>query len=291
MILIADSGSTKCDWLLMDSAGKELELYHTMGFNPYFHEADFVTAEILKHPELSAAANGVEHVFFYGAGASSPELCEQMKGAIERVFKGASVLVDHDLLGAAYAVYEDEPCMACILGTGSNSCRFDGVKLHEEVPALAYILGDEGSGSWFGKQLLRAFFYKQLPHDLRVDFEATYAVTKEVLVDKVYGKPYANVWLAGFMPFLGKHREHPLISKWVKDGMREFINIHIKCYDDYAKLPAHFVGSVAYHFSPLLEEVCREEGVKLGNILRQPVHALADYHIRHLLPQLQNPKV
>lgn len=286
MILIADSGSTKCDWLLMDAAGNALELYHTMGFNPYFHCPETVEAELKKHPELSTLASGVDHVFFYGAGASSEELCARMRDGLERVFTKATIVVDHDLLGAAYAVYDGEPCIACILGTGSNSCRFDGKELYEEVPALAYILGDEGSGSWFGKQLLRAFFYKQLPEELRADFVNSYAMTKELLVEKVYNNAHANVWLASFMPFLGKHKSHPLIREWVKNGMRAFIRAHVHCYADYKELPVHFVGSVAYHFNDLLQEVCTEEGVRLGKTLKQPVNSIAEYHVKHLLPQL-----
>lgn len=287
MILIADSGSTKCDWLVIDSTGQRHGDFSTMGFNPYFHSTAFVVNQLGETPQVTAVANAVEHVFFYGAGSSTPSLCKIISDALKQVFPKAQVLVEHDLLGAAYAVYDGRPCIASILGTGSNSCHFDGKTLSEEVPALAYILGDEGSGSWFGKALLRAYFYKQLPDEIRTAFEETYTLTKDELVHCVYGNPHANVWLAGFMPFISRFRDHALIRQWMRDGLRTFVNIHVKCFPDYATTPCHFVGSVAWYFSDVLAEVCREEGIPLGNIVQKPIETLADYHVRYLIPQLQ----
>ena len=289
MILIADSGSTKCDWLLIDASGERHGEYSTMGFNPYFHSTSFVVAQLKENNELAALANEVEYVFFYGAGASTPELCKRISDALAAVFHKSQVVVDHDLLGAAYAVYTGEPCIAAILGTGSNSCFFDGKTLYEEVPALAYILGDEGSGSWFGKDLLRAYFYKQLPDHMRKDFESEYPLTKDDVVNCVYANPHANVWLAGFMPFVGKYRHEEPVQTWVYEGFRAFVKTHVKCFANAADVPVHFVGSIAWHLSDFLREVCKEEGVNCGNIVRKPIYSLADYHVAHLIPQLHRP--
>lgn len=287
MILIADSGSTKCDWVLIDASGERHGEFSTMGFNPYFHSSAFVTAHLNEHRNLTEIAASVEHVFFYGAGASTPELCTVIAKALGSFFSKAKVLVDHDLVGAAYAVYSDQPCIAAILGTGSNSCYFDGKTVIEEVPALAYILGDEGSGCWFGKDLLRAFFYKQLPEQMRLDFEAEYPLTKDELVNCVYANPHANVWLAGFMPFIGKYRNEEPVKSWIYAGFTEFVRTHVKCYANYGNVPVHFVGSIAWHLSDFMREVCEREGVNCGNFVRKPVNGLADYHVAHLIPQRQ----
>lgn len=287
MILIADSGSTKCDWLVIDASGQRHATFGTMGFNPYFHSTSFVVNELRENEQVVSISGAVEHIYFYGAGSSTPGLCKVISDALKQVFPKAQVLVEHDLLGAAYAVYDGRPCIASILGTGSNSCFFDGKTITEEVPALAYILGDEGSGSWFGKDLLRAYFYKQLPEELHTAFEETYTLTKDELVRCVYGNPHANVWLASFMPFISRFREHELIQGWVRDGIRRFLVIHVKCFPDYAQWPCHFVGSVAHYFSDILAEVCKEEGVPLGKIVQKPIETLADYHVRYLIPQLE----
>lgn len=287
MILIADSGSTKCDWLLIETNGEVVDTFSTMGFNPYFHNSQFVREQLNLNADLKAIAQQVNHLFFYGAGASTPALCKQMEDGLSQFFPFAKVLIDHDLVGAAYAVYDGSPCIAAILGTGSNSCFFDGKEISEMVPALAYILGDEGSGSWFGKQLLRNYFYNNLPDEIRADFETTYGLTKDQLVENVYNREHANVWLASFMPFIAKHKHHPTIQSWISDGLREFVKIHVKCFPQYASIPVHFVGSISYIFETLLREVCAEEGVICGRILKQPIHSLADYHLRYLIPQLQ----
>ncbi|WP_306644062.1 BadF/BadG/BcrA/BcrD ATPase family protein [Sanyastnella coralliicola] len=287
MILIADSGSTKCDWLLIDKSGEHLGEYKTMGLNPYFHSAEVVESTLRDNAELLKLADKVEHVFFYGAGASTPNLMNIMTSGINAVFTNAQVVVDHDLVGAAYAAYDGEPCIAAILGTGSNSCFFDGNEVREEVPALAYILGDEGSGSWFGKQLLREYFYKQLPQDLRCSFEQEFNVSKDDLVEKVYNNRHANVWLAAFMRFVGKHNDHPHVQNWVTDGIREFVKVHIKCFPEHTSVTTHFIGSIGYYFNDVLTRVCKEEGVILGEVIKKPIHRLAQFHVDYLIPQLQ----
>ena len=161
-ILIADSGSTKCDWMVVDASGHVESEFHTMGFNPYFHDADLVEAKMNDSAEAMSIANQIRKVYFYGAGSSSEPLSAVIREGLERVFSEAVVHVGHDLDGAAYSTYSGVPAITCIIGTGSNSCYFDGTTTSEEVPALAYILGDEASGSWFGKRLLSLHLYHKL---------------------------------------------------------------------------------------------------------------------------------
>lgn len=288
MILVADSGSTKCDWALIDEGGKYAGGFETIGLNPYFHNEIQIEAAICDNLGLMKYAAAVSHVFFYGAGSSTSQMCLIMHRGLSRVFTRAEIVVEHDLLGSALASYDGEPCIACILGTGSNSCYFDGEKVFEEVPSLAYILGDEASGSYFGKKLLQAYFYKQLPDDLRNDFEKEYAPSKDDIIYRIYRQPHANTYLAGFMKFIGQHRDHPLIVQWVTEGMRHFIRIHVKCFAEWNKVPVHFVGSIGYFFAHCLREAARAEGIRLGRIIRKPIDGLVEYHIRYKIPQLIN---
>lgn len=286
MILIADSGSTKCDWAVIDSKGTRLGNYQTMGLNPYFHNEDIIEQAILSNPGFAAIAPGVTKIFFYGAGSSTEQMCAIMKAGLSRVFKKAQIIVDHDLVGSAMATYDGEPCMACILGTGSNSCYFDGTEVSQEVPSLAYILGDEASGSWFGKILLREYFYKILPEDLRQPFEERYAPSKDDIINKIYREPNANVYLASFMKFIGEHKDHPHVKNWITEGMVHFIEMHVKTFSMWKDVPIHFVGSIGAIFEDCLHEAARRTGIRLGRVVRKPIDNLVEYHVRYKLPEL-----
>jgi len=287
-ILIADSGSTKCDWQLLDESGKEIAEFHTMGFNPYFHSADLVEKVLGANADVQEIAQEITHVFFYGAGSSSEDLCVIIRDGLQRVFASAEVVVDHDLTGAAYSTYDGRPGITCIIGTGSNSCHFDGERVHEEVPALAYILGDEASGSWHGKKLLTAKLYGRLPSEIEDDFDRIYGFSRSDIIDKVYREPNPNVFLASFMTFIGKHKEQPLFQDWVREGFESFVDIHVKCFRNWSSQPVHFIGSVAFHFQEELRAVCESEGVTVGTIIKKPIDGLASYHLKHVLPSLQS---
>lgn len=283
MILIADSGSTKCDWALIDEKGSRLADFQTMGLNPYFHNPDVIESALKANPDLTKIGAEVKNVFFYGAGSSTDEMCAIMKNGLSRVFIHADILVDHDLLGSAMSTYNGEPCISCILGTGSNSCFFDGKDIYEEVPSLAYILGDEASGSYFGKILLQEYFYKKLPADLVKAFEESHAPSKDEIISRVYREPNANVYLASFMKFIGAHRDHPHVKNWVTKGMIHFIDIHVKCYKNWSEVPVHFVGSIGHYFNDCLQEAARETGIRLGRVIRKPIDGLVDYHLKFKL--------
>ncbi|MBU6324193.1 MAG: hypothetical protein KJS92_01800, partial [Bacteroidetes bacterium] len=246
MLLIADSGSTKCDWVLVNPKGEE-HPFHTMGFNPFFHSTDFIAQEIRKNRDLMDHAAQVTEVYFYGAGCSSPERNEVLIDALREVFPVAAVTVDHDLTGAAYATCGTEPGIACILGTGSNSCYFDGVQIHEKVPALGYVLGDEAGGTWYGKELLRLFLYKELPEHIHRGLVEEFKLNKESIFEHVYNIPNPNVYLASFMRFLSSRSQDAWVRDFMYNGFSKFINIHIWKYENHLDVPVHFVGSVAYH--------------------------------------------
>jgi glucosamine kinase len=281
-VLIADSGSTKCDWLCIDEIGTVESEFHTMGFNPYFHSSDLVEEKMRAAPKAMECADSIDRVYFYGAGSSSPALCEVIAEGLRRIFQQATVHVGHDLEGAAFSTYTGTPSITCIIGTGSNSCYFDGDVVSEELPALAYILGDEASGSWFGKKLLAAHLYKRLDPVVEEDFNTTFGFSKDELIHRVYKEPNANVFLASFMTFLGKHQEIPQVISWLEEGFQAFIDVHVKCFPNYKNVPVHFVGSVAYHFQDVLRHVCAREEIELGRLVKRPVDGLAEYHVQHI---------
>lgn len=286
IILIADSGSTKSDWLAIDEHGEVLAQFNTMGFNPYFHSADKVESELNGTEEMMEIAEKVEKTYFYGAGSSSVEMCSIIKEGLSRVLVNSEIHVGHDLDGAAYSTWSGEPSITCILGTGSNSCYFDGEKTSEEVPSLAYILGDEGSGSWFGKRLLQGFFYKQLPQHIHEDFIREFGEeeSKVTSVNKrVYKEEGPNVYLASFTKFLGKHKSDPMIKQWLLEGFHAFLSVHVECYSNFKDVPVHFIGSIAYHFKDDLVEACNQRGIRVGNMIKKPIDGLADYHVKNLI--------
>lgn len=287
MNLIAESGSTKCDWMLVDNHGTYIDSYKSIGFNPFFHSSHFIVEELSRNESLTYIAPRIEHVYFYGAGCSSNYYQQIVTEALTKVFTQAEIRVNHDLTAAAYATYNGVPCISCIIGTGSNSCYFDGKVVTEEVPALGYILGDEGSGSYFGKKLLTAFLYHKLPEEIVCDLENEFQLNKDIIFERVYEKPNANVYLAGFTRFIGKFKDHPYISDMLYKGMLEFLENHVCCYPNHKEVPVHFVGSVAFHFEDAVLRAAKQLGIKTGTIIKQPIQHLVNYHAKYLF-QSQN---
>lgn len=280
MFFIIDSGSTKSDWVLIDQNHNQ-SFFSTMGFNPYFHTEDVIVESIQEHSGIMTFANKIEAVYFYGAGCSSPVLNSIVEDAFKKVFPKAKVSVDHDLTACAYSTFQGKPAISCIIGTGSNSCFFDGNKIYEEVPALGYILGDEGSGSYFGKQLLSSFLYKKLPEHIHKDFVDQYKLTKDIIVDRVYMKPNANVYLASFSKFISKHADEPYFKQMVYEGMKKFMELHVCCFKNFSELDVHFIGSIAHVFEVELKKAAKELNVNVGQIIQKPIGGLVNYHLNH----------
>jgi len=282
MYFIAESGSTKCDWMLVDGKNNQ-SFCSTMGFNPYFHSSDLIETELKKVEKIVAIASDIKGVYFYGAGCSSEELNETVKAGLEKVFVNAKIIVDHDLLACAYATYSGKPQISCIIGTGSNSCYFDGEQVSEVVPALGYILGDEGSGSFFGKQLIANFLYHRLPKEIEQDFIAEYNLSKDDLIEHVYMMPNANVFIASFMPFIAKHKDNPYFKDMVREGFKKFIDVHVTCYNNYKEVEVNFVGSISQIFEQELREAADFYNVTIGSLIRRPAEALVAYHLKYIL--------
>lgn len=283
MIIIAESGSTKCDWAIVQNDGKIVSQFSTIGFNPYFHSKEFILKELHTNRGHFPPVKRVDKVFFYGAGCSAPHLNKIIWESMDYFFPNAEIEVDHDLVGAAYSTFQGEANISCILGTGSNSCYFDGKKIKEEVPSLAYILGDEGSGSYFGKELLRDYFYKRLPKEIKDPFEKEFAPTKDKIIKAVYNEEHANVYLAGYMHFVSSFKDHPFIHKMIFNGLSKFLEIHVECFKNAKNLPINFVGSVAYYNENILKEAAEKKDLKIRNIIKKPLQGLIDYHLKYKL--------
>jgi len=278
MVIIADCGSTKCDWLLVHGV-RDQQLENTVGFSPFFHTTSEIK-EIIQtqlSPKIKAAE--VEQVWFYGTGIHDEHRAEIVAAALRAVFPNAGVEVEHDLLASARATCKRSAGIACILGTGSNSCYYDGKKILDNVTSLGWLLGDEGSGTHLGKALLRAWFYRELPTDLNSAFNEAYPEGPDVIKDKIYEKG-ANAYLASFTRFLGDHLQHPYIQRLVADSLGEFLDRHVSKYSGYQSVPVHFVGSIAHHFQQVLEKCMEERKLQLGVVIRKPIYPLAEYHLQ-----------
>jgi glucosamine kinase len=278
MITIIESGSTKADWLIIDEDTRFQ--HHTIGFNPFFHTSEFVKQNLEGDSFLSNWFSKSGEIHFYGAGCSSHELQETIKSGIKSVFKNSEVHVDHDLSAAGLSVYRGNDVIACILGTGSNSVFFNGNKLTEVVPALGYILGDEGSGSFFGKQMLSDFLYNKLPKPMVEEFIER-GLSKDAIFKNVYMEPNANVFLASLSPILINNKNLDYSQKLIQKGFDLFIENHVMCYPNYRDVEVSFVGSIAALLSDELSQACERKGLKLGQIIRRPIDALANYHLEH----------
>jgi len=278
MIIVADSGSTKCDWIIAD--GTKSVVAKTMGFNPFFHSTELINSEISENEEIAEYAKKIQAVYFYGAGCSSPERNQVVLNALKPIFTNAvEIVVDHDLTAAALATGGREPGIACILGTGSNSCYFDGKKVYDVVPALGYVLGDEGSGAYFGKILLREYLYNRLPTDIQEAFGNEHALSKENIFKAVYRDDNPNVYLASFMRFVSQRKDHPYLRDMMYKGLASFASAHITCFPEYKDVPVNFVGSIAHYFEDILKEVARNFRFQLGDIQKKPIHELVKYHL------------
>jgi len=281
MIIVADSGSTKADWAVVDETGAE-QLIVTMGFNPVYHKEELIYEETSKAFDTAVDTEKVRALYYYGTGCWDAEKKSVVAKALQRIFPKAQIQVDHDLLGAARAACGKQPGIACIIGTGSNSCLFDGYAIKDNVTNLGYFIGDEGSGSVLGRELVRTYFYRELPKDLFYEFEQKYPGGKAEILENVYRKPTPNVYLATFTRFLGEHKDHPFIQNLLYRCFEEFIDRHARKYKGHLSLPVSFIGSVAFHFKEILTTVLQERSMIVGEFVRKPIDSLVNFHLSEI---------
>lgn len=279
MILIGTSGSTKCDWRLLKE-GNIHKSFSGKGINPFVHSEADIAQNIMDADHFDEYKDFITVIYLYSAGCPTKPLRLIVKRALAKVFPRAHHYVNHDIVAAALATYEGSPALTAILGTGSNSCYFDGDIVKQEVPALDFILGDEGAGSYYGKYLLKHYLYKQLPEDLKENFNTTYNLSASDVLEKIYFQPHANVYLASFMTFIEQHKDHPFIINMLQEGMDAFMKWYILCYKAADTLKCHFVGSIASTYEGILRQRAEIHGIKVGKIIKEPVNDLVYYLIK-----------
>ncbi|HEU0064547.1 MAG TPA: N-acetylglucosamine kinase [Flavisolibacter sp.] len=274
--LIADSGATKAEWCLLKN-GKKTTLF-TNGISPYFLNSSQITELLKKELVSTIKAETVEEVFYYGTGCANVENAASVKKALKAVFSKAHIKVETDLMAAAHALCKKEKGVACILGTGSNSCFYNGNKIVKNSPGIGYVLGDEGSGAYLGKKVIQYYLYNTFDDDLRARFDAKYVTTTTEILDSVYKKPLPNKYLASYALFLAENRGHYMIENILEDGINDFFFQHLCKYAEVWKYPVSFVGSVAFGFKDVIMELCRSYEFDLGTILKNPMEGLITFH-------------
>jgi glucosamine kinase len=275
-ILIADSGSTKTQWCLL-SGGKK-KMIATQGISPYFMDDDIIGKILSKELLPKIGSDKVDSVFYYGTGCSNATNVALIKRCIKKLYPKAKITIDHDLLGAAKALCGDEKGIACILGTGSNSCYYNGKKVVKNSPGLGFILGDEGSGTHLGKKVLQHYLYGTFDAELMDKFEARFPHNVADILDNVYKKELPNRFLANFTNFLVENRGHFMIENIIEDSLNDFFFNHIYKYRESWTMPINFVGSVAYGFKDVLKQMCADYEIKLGKVIKDPMVGLIQYH-------------
>jgi N-acetylglucosamine kinase-like BadF-type ATPase len=275
MILIADSGSTKTDWCVSEQ-GRQLQRITTQGINPYFQTEEAIGQEIRSSllPELKNKT--FEALYFYGAGCL-PEKIPMMQSVFAKHLETKIIEVNSDMLAAARGLSGRNPGIICILGTGSNSCYYDGEKIVNNVSPLGFILGDEGSGAVLGKLLVGDLLKNQLPAGLKEKFLQEFDLTPAMIIERVYRQPFPNRFLASLSPFLNRNIEEPAIRTLVFNSFLSFLTRNVMQYD-YKRYPVYFIGSIAYYYKEILEEAVLATEMQLGSIVRQPMEGLVEYH-------------
>ena len=287
MILIVDSGSTKSDWIAIDSktGNHFFERQRTSGLNPAIISKFEAIDIINKNKIITNHRFRVEHVFFYGAGCGTAEASRMLKNVLKSIFSNAKVSVKEDTYAAVFSTIDSEasPAVVCILGTGSNCTYFDGKKAQQRVVSLGYSVMDDASGNYFGRQLLRDYYFDFMPHDFKLIFETRYNINADYIKKNLYKKPNPNAYLSKFAEFLVLNRESDYVQSVIKKGLRSFVRTMILQYKHEIKtVPVHFAGSIAFFLQEEIKEIAVEFGFKIGNFQRRPIEGLVDFHINQV---------
>lgn len=283
MIIIADGGSTKCDWILLNDKG-EVELKtRTKGLNPAVFKPETLKSRIEENEDLKKIISKVTQVDFYGAGCGTPSPVKNLKMILQDFFVDAEINVDEDMVAAALAA-TTEPGIVCILGTGSNSCFFDGKKVHMEVESLGYVLMDEASGNYFGKRLIRDYYYKFMGDDMSREFSRRYDLDADTIKRNVYKEDNPNTYLASFAEFIFTSEErNGYFYKLIYEGIEKFIERRVMCYKQAQNVPIHFIGSIAFFSEDIIRDVAKRYHLDIGNIIRRPIDGLIEHYKQNVL--------
>lgn len=278
MILIADGGSTKADWIALDANKEEAFRVRTLGLNPAVVSETELRNRIVNMFQLMNVKEDISEIHFYGAGCGTPKPVEILKDLLGSIFVNAKVVVSEDMLAAVYAVSGTSQALVCILGTGSNSCYFDGKNLEMKTPSLGYTLMDEASGNYFGKKLLVDYYYDKMPEHIATKFETQFDLDIDTVKLNLYRQPNPNMYLATFAKFMFEFKEEKYIKKMIKKGFLTFFKYRILPFQKPANTPIYFIGSIAFYFRDILEKVAGKFGLEITDIIQRPIDNLVQFH-------------
>jgi N-acetylglucosamine kinase-like BadF-type ATPase len=286
MIIIADGGSTKCDWILLSDTGEVVMKTRTKGLNPAVFKPHVLKERIEASEDLKAHIDQITRVDFFGAGCGTPTPKQNLKNILQEFFVSSEVIVEEDMMAAAYAA-TTKPGIVCILGTGSNSCYFDGKKVHMEVESLGYVLMDEASGNYFGKRLIRDYYYKFMGEDMSREFSKRYDLSADNIKHNVYKEENPNTYLASFAEFIFTAEErNGYFYKLIYEGMEKFIERRVMCYKEAQSVPIHFIGSIAFFSEDIIRDVAKRYHLEIGNVIQRPIDGLIEHYRKNVLPEL-----
>ena len=278
MILIADGGSTKVDWIAINKNKDEVFRARTHGLNPAVVVEQELNNRIVNMFQLMNVKEEVTEIHFYGAGCGTPKPVEILKNVLQSIFTNAEVFVAEDMLAAVYAATGKNPALVCILGTGSNSCYFDGETVDTNVASLGYTLMDEASGNYFGKLLLRDFYYKKMPKSIAAKFDNLFDLDIDVVKMNLYREQNPNMYLASFAKFMFEFKEEKYVKKIIKKGFQEFFKYRVLPFKKEEGTPIYFIGSIAFYFREILEKVAKKNNHKITDVIQRPIDNLLAYH-------------
>lgn len=277
MILIAESGSTKCNWVLCHEDSSVLDRFETIGFNPYFITSQLLN-DSLESSGLSDFRFEIVQVFFYGSGCSNNEKKKFIQENLSNFFLNAAVNVKNDLDAACFSLFSGVLNITCILGTGSNSCLFNGKDIIDRSPSLGFIVGDEASGSYFGKKILNLYYNNKLGNELSLLLKNKFETDIDIVKNKIYNNDRSNSFLASYFPFIIENKKYDLIHKLIYFSLNEFFDLHVKCFENYKDVEVNFVGSVAFYLSAEIRSIAENNNITIGRIIQRPIDNLLNYH-------------
>jgi len=279
MILVVDSGSTKTDWIAVDISGDTLFSTQTLGLNPQVLSSAILKERIINNFDLYQNREQVTHLYFYGAGCGVDSPQQRIKKVFDEIFVHAEIIIKEDTYAAVYAtVQPEEEAIVCILGTGSNCTYYDGSNIEQRVTSLGYILMDEASGNFFGKQLIRSYYFNTMPKQLALEFEKEYDLSPDAVKENIYRRENPNTYLATFSRFLIKHKDIPLFQDIIAKGLKRFINHQILQFNNAKEVPIHFIGSISHFLKDEIETALKRKGLTMGRIVQRPIDELVKYH-------------
>lgn len=283
MILIADGGSTKVDWIALNSDKTEKFKTRSEGLNPAIVGKDLLKKRVLDNVNLGPQRTEVTHVFFYGAGCGTPKAIEALRQVFQEIFVNAEIVVAEDMLAAVYAASDGEAAIVCILGTGSNSCYFDGKEVHSATASLGWAIMDEASGNYFGKQLIRDYYYKIMPEEIRAKFEQDFNLEDDYIKHELYQGDAPNTYLASHAAFMFDFKDHDYITGLIERGVDEFFRYRVLPFGKGKETPIYFIGSVAFYFSNIIEKVANKYDLNFAGAIKRPIDNMIAYHKKYLI--------